>query len=607
MAFHNDPSDSSAQPHPLTPTGYLLESGQPLDLAAARAASGWQAQEKPLLVLANGPGAVWIHLHPSWPEPLAQDWILNLRWHLLQQLDVYVLDSASGDLLASYPRATDFNGLDAFPYAFPLNAAGHQRLDIYLRINAPEKLTLPLMLWPQDLYESHMQQRNLLLGLYLGALAIMLLYNLSLFLLVKVNSYGWYCLYVLSILFYTIGVNGVGNAFLWGFNDWLQPRAYGLFASTPFLFAVLFLRSFLELGRAYGWLRWSNTLVAWFWALVLVGHVWFPGGAMVLITDAGALLSCLFGLLVAVVVWRQGNRSGKYVVLAWGLLMVATTVLFLGLTNLIPYRLWYMDLQNVGVLLEMLVLSVALAERINRERDDKRLAQELSLTYYRRAREAQHQALEIERQAKQRLEDEVDCRTRELRDALTELEVVNKELNFRSKMDGLTGLANRSYFDQAIEKEILTFRRTGRPLSLIMGDLDHFKGLNDHYGHLAGDACLMMVAAIWEAVILPEGGMVARYGGEEIIAIMPATDISHAMYLAEQIRARIEAQPCYSNDQQISVTISLGVAQAANQQTSPELLIQQVDESLYEAKAAGRNCVVANYIALERQADWSAN
>jgi diguanylate cyclase (GGDEF)-like protein/PAS domain S-box-containing protein len=158
--------------------------------------------------------------------------------------------------------------------------------------------------------------------------------------------------------------------------------------------------------------------------------------------------------------------------------------------------------------------------------------------------------------------------------------------------DPLTGLANRRIFQERLAEEIRRARRYGRPLSLIMADLDHFKVYNDTHGHPAGDVILQQVADIMRANVR-ETDLVARYGGEEFVMILPETDKAGATKLAEKIRHAVSAYPFPHEDSQPGgrLTISLGVATFPEDLVETDGLIEHADRALYLAKQSGRNRV----------------
>jgi diguanylate cyclase (GGDEF)-like protein len=178
------------------------------------------------------------------------------------------------------------------------------------------------------------------------------------------------------------------------------------------------------------------------------------------------------------------------------------------------------------------------------------------------------------------------------------LEAANRELRaslareqLRARTDDLTGLHNRRYFFELAEREFSLARRHGRALSLIMIDIDHFKRINDTFGHQSGDAVLAHVAQI-AAAHRRTGDIVARYGGEEFVLLLPETTAEHALVVAEQLCRAVGAADLDTPGGRATLTISGGVAGLGADTQSLEELIRQADRAMYAAKAQGRNRVM---------------
>lgn len=155
--------------------------------------------------------------------------------------------------------------------------------------------------------------------------------------------------------------------------------------------------------------------------------------------------------------------------------------------------------------------------------------------------------------------------------------------------DALTELPNRAAYDEQIEREFSRWRRHGRPLSICVVDIDHFKTINDSMGHLRGDKVLKLVAREVSRRVRSED-FVARYGGEEFIIIMPETDLQSALAAAEKVRLAVAECPFNFNNERIPVTASFGVA-SFHDKDEIETCFERADKALYRAKAAGRNRV----------------
>lgn len=182
-----------------------------------------------------------------------------------------------------------------------------------------------------------------------------------------------------------------------------------------------------------------------------------------------------------------------------------------------------------------------------------------------------------------------------------QLRVREEALRDFSLRDGLTGLYNRRYFDEALANALSRAIREQAWLSLIIIDLDHFKQVNDHFGHLAGDAVLKQAARLFEQVFQRGTDIVARYGGEEFAVILPDTELNTAVELARELRLEL-AEKTITNAEiegAVKVTASLGVAALApGTPADANLLIQAADEALYQAKRGGRNRVEQQLLSL---------
>lgn len=156
-------------------------------------------------------------------------------------------------------------------------------------------------------------------------------------------------------------------------------------------------------------------------------------------------------------------------------------------------------------------------------------------------------------------------------------------------IDGLTEIHNKRYFVEQLERELSRAIRHRRPLSLVMCDIDHFKSINDEFGHVAGDYVLKEVARIAKSRLRPDD-VIARYGGEEIALVLPETDLEGGRLIAEQLRKMIGTATFTFDDEDIAVTVSCGVAELDPRWGTRDF-VRAADEMLYDAKRAGRNRV----------------
>ncbi|WP_138435078.1 GGDEF domain-containing protein [Marinobacter shengliensis] len=171
------------------------------------------------------------------------------------------------------------------------------------------------------------------------------------------------------------------------------------------------------------------------------------------------------------------------------------------------------------------------------------------------------------------------------------LERANEQLAKLSMTDRLTGLLNRGTWENLVDAEYERYRRYGQATSLVMFDIDHFKPVNDNYGHLAGDEVIRHTAQTTRSNIR-QSDSAGRYGGEEFGIILPETDAENARLICERIRESIEKSTVETSAGNITYTISMGIAQLTDEPENYMQWMQKADEALYAAKECGRNRVV---------------
>ena len=181
----------------------------------------------------------------------------------------------------------------------------------------------------------------------------------------------------------------------------------------------------------------------------------------------------------------------------------------------------------------------------------------------------------------------LQARLSEMEQEVSESRVAIEEQRRRATHDNLTGLPNRDAYQARLAEELLRRNRYGGSLALVIGDVDHFKRINDNYGHLAGDKVLQLIARSLRKN-LRDVDFIARYGGEEFVILMPETNSADAMVVAEKLRAKIEGSPFNFKKERVPITMSFGISEF-HALESPDAVFDRADKALYQAKNEGRN------------------
>jgi diguanylate cyclase len=577
---------------------YLVETAKLSPQQAATNAS-WQTMTRKGINLHHEHNPVWFRFEVVVPAGVTTDWLLEVAWPPLDLIELHIFDHERQQWLPAKLGGNSVNlerrALLHRDYLFPLSLPSEGHYSLYLRMSSLSHFVVPLQLWQASAFFDYDQKLLLLQGILVGILGVMLLYNSSLYIFTRDKSYFFYSAYVFSILFFVLALTGLGAQHIWGDNDWLRRRSFLISASFSYLTATLFVRQFLSLERYGGWLLRVNNIIGIFWAYAFITPFVpdiLPQRPLLLVADLAGALSGLAGIVTTVYLWRRGDVSAKYFTIAWGLLIVSNMMFALMLEGVLDRNPFTVYSLQVGFVIEVVLLSLVLAERINRERAAREEAQIEALQLSQQfsdEREAklaiQAEALAMQRAANEELELRVRERTKDLESAMQAVERFNRELK---------ELSNRRYFEKTFADELSQAHRHQHPLSVVVLDLDHFKQINDVHGHLAGDECLKLVAGVLRQRVARPRDLVARYGGEEFVILLPAASQEDAIVVADQLRQTIEKLDFIAAGQHVSLSASFGVAGWIPAQGERyEKLIAAADAALYQAKSRGRNCTVA--------------
>jgi diguanylate cyclase len=539
-----------------------------------------------------GGSAYWLRLDLHNPHSRSFGWVLLIGNPLLDQLDAYGLDGErvyrAGD-----QRPFDWRWVEHRQLVLPLNLETGETRRIWLRMQTDGSANLSASLMTREAFD-HQEQRSLLLqGLFFGALLAMFVYNLSIFCITRDRNYLWYSLFVAGFSLYQFIQLGFALQWLWPNAMAWHQLSFPLSSALATLFGIHFTQGVLELDKASAPYRWVvQALKACTWLVVAMAL--FGPYTPALFGSFLLLVACaVAAFLITLLRWRAGFAAARLFALGWFVLIAASLASILSGTGLLPYSLLTLHAQQIGGLIEMTVFSIALAARIRHIQEAKRQAQTQLIAQERHLRAEQARHLELQTQISESLEQRVQERTATLQETLHQLSNANLRLAELNRRDGLTGLFNRQTLSEELTRACARAERGKQSVAILMLDLDHFKQVNDRYGHLAGDACLRHAAQRIQQR-LRSSDLLARFGGEEFVALLDNTSLDGALDLAEQLRDDLARHPCPYQQHSIPLSLSIGLhAGVPHDPSCGEHWLDLADRALYRAKAGGRNQVVS--------------
>lgn len=584
--------DQAGDRYPLAHTLMVLEDPQQAltitevaqAAAAARFRPAMQGHANIDLNFGYTRSAWWFALPFSVAANAPAQWLLEIGYPSLDRVEVYVPQAGGG-----YSRqvAGDLQPFAERPYphrnlVFPLALTPGGSQTVYLRVTSAGNLTLPATLWQPEALTRSDQRSYTLLSLYYGMLLALGLYNLLLYLAIRDSTFLAYVAFTLSMAVGQASMNGFGNQFIW--PDWPAFGNIALpsgMAATGF-FGAIFTRLFLGLGRRAKRLDQCILGCAALFALAAFAPLLLPYQPVAIMVSMFGLLFTGVAVYAGVYCLRRDYPGARYFLLAWTLLLLGVAVLAMRNMGWVPTTTLTLHSMQIGSALELLLLSFALADRINVMRREKDQATEAALA-------AKHEMVETLRLSEQALEGRVAERTRTLEEVNSQLRDKERELEHLARHDALTGLANRLFLNDRIERAVARARRTGSSVALLMIDLDGFKQVNDAHGHAVGDELLVVIAGRLRECVR-ESDTVARLGGDEFVVLLEDTRYPEGTsQIVEKLIAAVRA-PTMLDAGSIEVSASIGIACTPQHTNDADDLLERADAAMYNAKAAGRNC-----------------
>jgi diguanylate cyclase (GGDEF)-like protein len=522
-------------------------------------------------------------------------WYLEIGYPPLDSIELY-WKRTTADRKAGYERVV---AGDQLPFGsraihepqfiLPLELPPGETREFLLRVHSLGAMTVPFSVLSEQELERTRRSGHLPYGLFFGMLVALALYNLLLFMSIRDVSYLYYVAYVVASGLAFFGYNGLAYQFFWPDAVAWNQRAHVVFGFAALGFAFLFTRSFLAIAirsRALSRMLLALSAASGLFSLLSIWPLSFWTSARIFV--AIALPGVVTVLASGVTAWRRGYQPARWFLLAWGALLVGLAAYLLRFLNLLPGNLFTIYGVQIGSGLEIVLLSIALADRINVMKLEKEQAQAAMLDAAQRA----ERGLEALVQERIREVHEVN---RKLRDEVTERRRAEEALFEMAHHDALTGLPNRLLMKDRFDVAAAQTDRGTRILALLMMDLDGFKQVNDTLGHSTGDALLVRIAELIRSCVR-SSDTVARFGGDEFVVLLGSLrDAEEAAMVAEKIIAEL-SMPVALGDHPPRVTPSIGIALYPQDASTMDALLRCADIAMYRAKDVGGN---AYYFFLE--------
>ena len=501
-------------------------------------------------------------------------WIISYGYSLIDLLDVYYVNDghliqsySTGDLLPFHERP-----IDSRNFLFPLELPYSKSVTVYFRLRSTSMLKAPIHIWTEKKYQREAETLTTLQGIFIGALLVMVLYNGFLFFSIRDKSYAYYIGFLFFGFLSLSEYNGFSYQFLWPNSPNWNSMSLPFSLSALNIFGCLFLKSFLNLKHTEPTHNKTTLIIIFTNTVLLITSITLDYRSIISPTLAATSLTAIYAFYLSASLWMKGTSNTRFLTFSWGALLCLGFIIFFTSSEFIHSDTFIDGAVQIFAIIQVTLLSIALGDRIHQTHDIRLDEQKI--------------LMESHIQVQHTLEERISQYTDALKSANNKLKLINT-------LDSLTGLKNRRYFSSYIKNEFHRAQRSQHAIAVIIIDIDNFKSINDIYGSIMGENCIIAVANTITDIIRRPTDRAARYGGKAFAIVLDNTDQNGAGYVAERIRSNVEKLTILDRDTEIRLTISIGIhCEVPHSHSAIEEAMSLSEKALQDAKDNGRNCIV---------------
>lgn len=520
----------------------------------------------------------WFHFSVYNNSPETKNMVLEFTEIIHKTVDLYVISDHITHMKNGLHVPVKAREIKESNPSFPLRFLPYENKEIYLKVSSIYGVFGAIELKTKEQYNADLQLKKYLYLIYFTAVIIIGFYNLIIFFYLREKIYLYYIAYVFIFVVWAANYKGV-------LLPYITMKIYDLLQVTIplfFIFFILFSQAILETKKYFPIL---HKILSSFIIVCIISLLWMFISMHSGFYFMNAAAAPLFPFLIIVSFWAlyHKHNAAKIYLIALSIYIVGMSLLSLLALGILPYNLYLSHSAMIGSFFEIVLFSLLLAYRINTVRQDSLKTQkELIMQQKTESSRLFHTVAEKTmalHHAKAQLEKE-----------LARKEALEQHLKHLASTDPMTELLNRRAFFDICDNAMIEASSNEDELTCLIIDIDHFKKINDTYGHDMGDKVIKTIAKLMRENTRTVD-YIGRIGGEEFAILMPHTDVESAYQIADRLRENISKYSMLLNDKSVSITVSIGLSYLNHEDKNIHTLLKRADTALYEAKDNGRNQV----------------